>query len=370
MRDVAGEPHVLETRALPDFDPRMLATFALRRRLWLPVLIFVAGFALFAASATAAVVLGDTGWKIGFAILAGVFIANLAIIGHDAIHNSFTRLRWLNRAIGTLAFLPALHPYSRWEHHHNKVHHRYVGQLGVDNAYPPMTVDEYRTASPGRRLYYRFIRSLAGQPFFYLFDIWAPKMFFPGPSEMKTFARADWIDLAVAWVWLAVWVFGLAFAGQAYAGGTFMTALGNAALYGFLIPFLTWNVFIAFVTIVQHTGPQVHWHVPTGRPTTYEQKVRGTVHMGFPESIDWFFHRVMQHVSHHVNPVVPLYELKAAERELIKGTGEKPIVQVWTPAYHWRMTRDCKLYDPVADTWCDFRFRPTVERAQPVRAAA
>jgi len=138
-----------------------------------------------------------------------------------------------------------------------------------------------------------------------------------------------------------------------------------------LIPFLVWNVFIAFVTIVQHTGPRVRWTLPTGRPSTFEQKIHGTVHMGFPEAIDWFYHRVMQHVAHHVNPVVPLYRLKGAERELIEGsTAEPPIVQVWTPVYHWRMTRDCKLYDPARDCWCDLRFQPTGERALPVRAAA
>lgn len=28
-----------------------------------------------------------------------------------------------------------------------------------------------------RRLYHRFMRSLAGQPFFYMVDIWLPKIF-------------------------------------------------------------------------------------------------------------------------------------------------------------------------------------------------
>jgi hypothetical protein len=32
------------------------------------------------------------------------------------------------------------------------------------------------------------------------------------------------------------------------------------------------------------------------------------------------------------------------------------------------MTRDCKLYDPANDGWCDFKFQPTGKRAAPTLA--
>jgi omega-6 fatty acid desaturase (delta-12 desaturase) len=107
-----------------------------KRQVTLPLLIFTVGFSVYSACILGAVLATGLGAKISLAVLGGVFIANLAIIGHDAVHKSFTRLRWLNRVIGTVAFLPALHPYTRWEHHHNRVHHRYTAQIGVDNAYP------------------------------------------------------------------------------------------------------------------------------------------------------------------------------------------------------------------------------------------
>src|SRR5579883_2109377 len=108
------------------------------RGLALPVLIFAIGFTAYLSTAAGAVLAGSIGLKIALAALSGAFIANLAIIGHDAVHKSFTRNRFLNRLIGTLAFLPALHPYGRWEHHHNRIHHCYTAQIGVDNAYSPM----------------------------------------------------------------------------------------------------------------------------------------------------------------------------------------------------------------------------------------
>jgi omega-6 fatty acid desaturase (delta-12 desaturase) len=286
-----------------------------------------------------------------------VFVANLAIIGHDAVHRSFTRSQWLNRAIGILAFLPALHPSSRWEHHHNRVHHRYTAQIGVDNAYSPMTPEQYRAASPSRRLYYRFMRSLAGQPFFYLVDIWLPNMFFPWLRRTDGFERQDWLDLGIVYAWLGAFVLGLTELAQVTSGSSFGAAFANAAMFGFLIPFLVWNVFISFVTIVQHTGPNVRWTLPTGRPSTYRQKMRGTVHVALPETVDWFFHRVMQHLAHHVNPIIPLYALKAAEQQVVADAHETPAIERWTPLYQWRLARDCKLYDVERDCWCGFDFQ-------------
>jgi omega-6 fatty acid desaturase (delta-12 desaturase) len=336
------------------------ARFA-KRRMLLPLAIFASNFSAYVACVLGAVLAQGIAAKIAFAIFAGVFTSTLAIIGHDAVHRSFTRSRRLNRAIGTLAFLPALHPYSRWEHHHNHVHHRYTAQLGVDNAYPPMTVQEYRRASPLRRLYYRFQRSVPGQLFFYLLDIWLPKMFLPGPSETRMFRRSDWIDIAAVYGWIAALVFGLSLVVRVEipAPSSFATSLANAGLFGVVIPFLVWNLFISFVTIVQHTGPDVRWIAPTGRPSTPEEKLRGTVFIVFPNPIDFMFHRVMQHPAHHIYAGVPMYSLKEAQNETATRWSGISVVARWTPAYHLRLVRECKLYDPLQEGWCDFAFRPT-----------
>src|SRR5437868_9776481 len=104
----------------------------------------VAGYLLFVFGAVAS---DDLAVKLLFSVLAGTCVALLAIVGHDAAHQSFLPTKRLNEIVGTLAFLPALHPFSLWEYHHNKVHHRFTAQIGLDNAFSPMTVEQYRAAS-------------------------------------------------------------------------------------------------------------------------------------------------------------------------------------------------------------------------------
>jgi omega-6 fatty acid desaturase (delta-12 desaturase) len=328
-----------------------------RRRLYLPLAIFTGDIVLYAIAVAGAISSSGLGAKLAFAVLAGVAVSLLGIVGHDAVHKSFTSVPWLNRVIGTVAFLPALHPYTRWEHHHNRVHHVYTAQLGVDNAYPPMTVQDYKSASAGARALYRFKRSVAGQAVYYLIDIWLPRMFLPGRADRAEFGRVDWLDLMLVQGWLIMFVGGLTTFLHIEAGQGLVSAMVDVGLFGFLIPFLIWNLIISFVTIVQHTGPDVRWIAPTGRHSTSDEKLRGTVHVVLPDPIDWLFHRVMQHPAHHIHSGIPLYFLKKAEREISMRLPNSPVVARWTPIYHWRLTRDCKLYDLEHGVWCDFALR-------------
>ncbi|MEI9886028.1 MAG: fatty acid desaturase [Rhizomicrobium sp.] len=335
------------------------------RHLFRPLALLAFEFALYLIAVVDAVLLTPLWEKLLLSVVAGVLVSTLAIIGHDCAHRGGTRYSWLNRLIGTIGFLPALHPLSRWAYHHNQVHHRYTAQIGIDNAYPPMSVQDYQAASPARQRRYRFQRSIWGQILFYLTDIWVRDIFLPRAAERAGFRGRDYFDLALVYLWLVAFVAGLTWLSHAY-GATpgWGAAFANAALFGLAIPFLVWNLFISFVTVIQHTGPQVKWSVPTGRPSTTQQKLHGTVRIRFPEPIDILFHRLMQHTAHHLNPIIPLYSLKAAQHHLEAGHGEEVISVRWTPAYHWRLVRDCKLYDPQRDCWCDFEFRPTTPPAR------
>lgn len=337
----------------PDIDRMTLAPFA-RRSAWRSISYLVADLIVYAAFVYGAIAAEALWLKLLFSFGAGTMISLGVIVGHDAGHQSFSNSKDVNRFFGTIAFLPALHPFSLWEHHHNRVHHRFTAQLGVDNAFPPMTVDEYRNASWLRRSYYRFIRSVWGQPFFYLLDVWLPQMFLPFTQKDPPMTGRAWFELALVYGFFIEFVLLTTLVALTVAGdGDVVAAFVNAFVFAFLIPFLIWNAFISFLSIVQHTGPDVRWMLPTGQPSTVEQSLQGTVHIVFPEWLDRLFHRIMQHQAHHLNVGIPLQELKAAQAA-VEAKNDHKLVHVWTPAYHWRLTRECQLYDEKRHRWVRF----------------
>src|SRR5579862_5116335 len=82
---------------------------------------------------------------------AGVLLAMLFVVGHDACHGSYTSRRWLNSAIGRIAFLPTLTPFSTWELSHNLTHHIYTNLKQLDYVWTPLSKHEYDALPPWRR---------------------------------------------------------------------------------------------------------------------------------------------------------------------------------------------------------------------------
>jgi omega-6 fatty acid desaturase (delta-12 desaturase) len=333
---------------------RMSLTRFAERSGWFSVPLLVLDLVVYGAFVYGAIAAEAVWLKLLFSFGAGTMIALAAIAGHDAGHQSFSGDKQLNRFMGTIAFLPALHPFVLWEHHHNRVHHRFTAQIGVDNAFSPMTVEGYRNASVWQRAYYRFMRSLWGQPFFYLIDVWVLQMIAPFLRKDPPMTARVWFDLVLVYVYFVLFMavcVGIAL--DLSADRSLVSAFSNVFIYAFAVPFLIWNVFISFLSIVQHTGPDVRWVMPTGQPSTMEQALEGTVHIVFPEWLDRLFHRIMQHQAHHIHVGIPLQNLKAAQAEVAAANGAK-LVRVWTPAYHLQLTRECQLYDPATNRWHRF----------------
>src|SRR5579862_7658059 len=73
--------------------------------------------------------------RAGLAVLNGLAIGMMFIVGHDACHGALTASKTLNGILGRLCLLPSLHPYTAWVYSHNGLHHSWTNLKGRDPVY-------------------------------------------------------------------------------------------------------------------------------------------------------------------------------------------------------------------------------------------
>ncbi|GJG93317.1 fatty acid desaturase [Cupriavidus pauculus] len=322
------------------------------------LMLFAFDYALFAA-VLAGVVLVSAWWaKVALGVLAGLIIARLFIIGHDACHQSLTDHRGLNKWLGRLTFLPSLTPYSLWEVGHNVVHHGYTNLKGFDFVWAPYSLEEFRALPRRRRVMERIYRNGFGAGLYYLIEIWWFKLFFPSKRQMATRRAIFMWDCALVAAFGALWIGALA----ALALVTDQSVLLMVGT-GFVLPFLVWNTTVGFVLYVHHTHTSVAWYDTKPTWSRAQPFVSTTVHLRFGMGIGAALHHIMEHTAHHVDMSVPLYQLKRAQALLEHALPGRIIIENFSWRWYFRTARRCKLYDFKALCWTDFRGRQTSENS-------
>jgi len=291
-----------------------------------------------------------------FAVAAGAAIAVLFVIAHDAGHDSLTPHRWLNRIVGRIALLPALHSFSMWVLVHNRKHHRWANLSPEDEVWTPLSLEEYRNSSWLKRALYRFYRSAWGPLLYYTIEFWIKRIIVPWPSQVKKY-RLEYIFDALL-VYAAAIGYGcfLYFGNQAgwfdMWGGE-PRPMWNVFVFGFAIPFAVWNVFMAFSIYLMHTHPAIVWYNDRQKWKSVSQ-ADTAVHVVFPGPVNGVFHWIMEHNVHHIHPSVPSYNLKDAQTTY-EEREEEVVVFNWTIRSHLDVVRRCKLYDFEAEKWIDYQ---------------
>src|SRR5262245_48336627 len=75
--------------------------------------LFAADFGMYVAATAVAAAHAPLLIRLAAATAAGVLLAVLFVVGHDACHGSYTSRRWLNSLLGRIAFLPTVTPLDR-----------------------------------------------------------------------------------------------------------------------------------------------------------------------------------------------------------------------------------------------------------------
>jgi omega-6 fatty acid desaturase (delta-12 desaturase) len=300
-------------------------------------------------------------WWIGAACVVGLpfAIAALFVIGHDAGHHSLTSSRWLNRVLGRLALLPALHPYTAWTHAHNRLHHGGTCLKGRHPDFAPLDKEEFDRLPPWRRGLERFYRAPLGIGVCYAVDFYRRYLLFPAGRHRSPHVVRFHLDrlMVVAFLSLELW------AAYALSAAVVPTPLGRSLHAAVVVaaPWGLWMYFMGVTTFVQHTHPRAAWYDDEDEWQFYHVQLRSSTHMVLPGPLAAVLHNIMDHPAHHIDPTIPLYELPESQSLLEREAPEDSIVVPLTWREYLRICRSCKLYDYRRHCWLDFDGRPTTE---------
>jgi acyl-lipid omega-6 desaturase (Delta-12 desaturase) len=241
-------------------------------------------------------------WPLGAAssLIIAVFTVRAFIIFHDCGHGSFTRSRRTNTLIGTIIGVIVFTPYAHWTRAHRR-HHATTGDLdrrGSGDVWT-MTTEEYRAASPGRRLYYRIYH----HPFFLIsigplikFVIVERFILDPGLTDRRTrisvyLTNAGIVGFAV---FMCFW-------------------MGPARYIAVqLMVLVLGGIPAVYLFYVQHRFPDTYWR-RHAEWDYIEASLASSSRVVLPRFLQWVTGNIGFHHIHHLAPRIPNYRLPQAQ---------------------------------------------------------
>lgn len=319
------------------------------------VLLFVIDISMYLLAI--ALVLASSIWalKLVGGIIAGIKMANLSTLAHDAAHNSLTKSKKLNKFIAIIGFTPGLFNYALWLHDHHFLHHRKTNEDHPDS-YVPLSQEEFDSLSSFGKFKYRLYRAPSIWFFglYYIVERWWQVKFFPRPHMPPNVQRNAWIQFAWLMTYLVSFL-ALLILAPLYSP----TGALEAVAYGFLLPFYVFQSLYSFTVFVQHNHCRVPWFKGKRPQEGDGQQAYITVQLVFPRWFSTPVHNVYDHAAHHIHPAIPSYQLPAAQARLNELIGERAIVSRFSFGWLYDLMRRCKLYNFERHYWTDFDGAPT-----------
>jgi omega-6 fatty acid desaturase (delta-12 desaturase) len=243
--------------------------------------------------------------------------------------------------------------FSLWEIGHNTAHHGFNNLKGRDQVWAPFSKAEFDALPPHRQALERLYRGGLGWGAYYLIEMWWKKLYFASHQEIGSSRRKYKLDSLLTTAGALLWIGAVALAASA-TGQSFALLVTLAVL----VPFLVWNGIMGFVVYLHHTSPKIAWFQKRQEWQRHRAYLTSTACVRFPFGIERLMHNIMEHNAHHLNPRVPMFRLRAAQ---------KVVEQRFPGLCEYRLNlrtymdsvRRCKLYDFTDHTWLDFGGRIT-----------
>jgi len=289
--------------------------------------------------------------------VAGMAVAMLFALAHDAAHGSLASSPAMNRLLATVCFFPSWYPFTPWIRGHNHLHHGWTNVAECDYSWRPVSPADYRAMPAWRRAVERTYRSWWGLWLHSIVEIWWKHMAVPRESDRRYLNAAQLaadralvagvvtVHVTVCW-WLAP-------AWSTWAGGP---ALPSLAIVGgvVIVPWWIFHVMFSVVTFLHHTHPRVRWVRSRKESSFFAGQVGATVHVELPGWVELLLHNITVHGAHHVDPRIPFRHLPPAQRLIESEFPNHVIVTRWSLRSFIDVTRSCQLYDYDAHEWRRF----------------
>ncbi len=331
-------------------DVRMLIPDACYRRSTARAAVALLGASLLYLLPVVALSLTDRWWAlVALWLLAGLGIAGLFVLGHDASHGALVDSRRANRAIAQICMGPSLHVEAAWDLGHNRIHHGYTTRQGFDFVWHPTTVDEYRSFSRLARLRHRLEWSCVGSGLYYLRVVWWQKMWrFNAPGKRHDAIVRDKLTLGS----VVIVVVATSMVIGALTGGWTSAVWLPTKL--FVVPFLVFVQIIGWTVYVHHVDPDIRWW--TRREwTQFHGQMESTTVVRMPTLLNaLWFHNIFIHVPHHVDARIPFHQLPRAADHIGASYPGAVRTSRGSIGQYLRATRTCKLYDFEAGQWLPY----------------
>lgn len=249
--------------------------------------------------------LKDISLGLTFALAAvnAFFLVRIFIIQHDCGHQSFTASRKANDTIGLICSLVSFMPYKYWAKSHNFHHghngilweHRDIGDINL------LTVNEFKQLGFWKKLHYMIFRS--APVLFVIGPIWYILVHNRIPSiKMKGWEQARRALIRHNLLLVAVYV-------------ALLLALGYEALLLVHLPILVaFGIIAVWFFYVQHQH-ETTYKAWKDKWEYIRAAIQGSTYYKLPKWMHWLTGNIGYHHIHHLNPLVPNYELARCHNE-------------------------------------------------------
>ena len=262
-------------------------------RSWLHV---ASTFALLACALAAAAIAPWWPLRLAASILGALMLVRTFILYHDFMHGAILPSSKPARAIFYAYAAVNLTPPRSWRDSHN-FHHANVGRIPDSNvgAFPLMTAEMWRAASPGERMRYRVIRHPLTILSAYL------TIFFFSVTLLPLLRRPSrYWDSALALL----------------AHGTAITALWllggfETVFFALLLPMTMAAALGGYLFYAQHSFPGMRI-LPDAEWTAYRASLVSSSYLKTGSVLRWFTGNIGFHHVHHLNSLIPFYRLPDA----------------------------------------------------------